>query len=152
MGFWYENCYLEEGMILWWKGRKIWLRKATAGGFFLVREWTKLWLMVGLPFSASGGMGEFLQFKQTTYITRLLTGPEIWHIMLFSQSALIPQLCLLFFQKLKHYTLENKQYSRKLFWVTVAVNVNAKDIESTLIPLVMIRVLINALIWLILDC
>ena len=70
--------------------------------------------------------------------------------MLFSQSALIPQLCLHFFQKLKYYTLENKDYSRKLFWV--AINVNAKEVKGTGSPLVKAKVFINALIWLILDC
>ena len=72
--------------------------------------------------------------------------------MLFSQSALIPQLCLHFFQKLKYNTLENKDYSRKLFWVAVAANVNAKEVKDTPSPLVKTRVFINALIWLILDC
>ena len=50
--------------------------------------------------------------------------------MLFSHSALIPQLCH-FFQKLKYYTLENKDYSRKLFWVAVAINVNAGEVKGT---------------------
>ena len=72
--------------------------------------------------------------------------------MLFSQSALIPQLCLHFFQKLKYYILENKEYSRKSFWVAVAVNVNAKEVKGTASPLVKTRIFINALIWLILDC
>ena len=138
------------------------MREATAGGFFLVEGWTKFWLMWGLPFSASGGWGvppiektlifRPLLFKQTTYISSVLTRTERWHIMLFSQSALIPQLCLHFFQKLKYYTLGNKDYSRKLFWVAVAINVNAKEVKRTVSPLVKARVFINALIWLILDC
>ena len=138
------------------------MREATAGSFFLVGGWTKFWLMWGLPFSASGDGGvppvekilifRLLLFKQTTYISRVLTRPERWHIMLFSQSALIPQLYLHFFQKLKYYTLGNKDYSRKLFWVAVAINVNAKEVKITVRPLVKGRVFINALIWLILDC
>ena len=125
--------------------------------------WTKFWLMEGLPFSASEGDGgvppvgetlifKLLSFKQITYITGVLTRSERWHIMLFSQSALIPQLRLHFFQKLKYYTLGNKDYSRKLFWVAVAINVNAKEVKRTVSPLVKARVFINALIWLILDC
>ena len=93
-----------------------------------------------------------LLFKQTNYITSVLARPERWHIMLFSQSALIPQLCLHFFQKLKYYTLGNKDYSRKLFWVAVAINVNAKEVKGTVSLLVKTRVFINVLIWLILDC
>ena len=93
-----------------------------------------------------------LLFKKTTYVTRVLTRPERWHIMLFSQSALIPQLCLHFFQKLKYYTLGNKDYSRKLFWVVVAINVSAKEVKSTISSLVKARVFIKVLIWLILDC
>ena len=50
--------------------------------------------------------------------------------MLFSHLALIPQLYLHFFQKLKYYTLGNKDYSRKLFWVAVAVNVNAGKVKA----------------------
>ena len=138
------------------------MRKATAGWFFLVGGWTKFWLMWGLPFSASGDGGvppvekilifRRLLFKQTTYISRVLTRPERWHIMLFSQSALIPQICLFFFQKLKYYILGNNDYSRKLFWVAVAINVNAKEVKGTVSVLVKVRVFINVLIWLILDC
>ena len=42
---------------------------------------------------------------------------ERWHKIskLISQSAQISQLYLHFFQKLKYYTLGNKDYSRKLF-------------------------------------
>ena len=56
--------------------------------------------------------------------------------MLFSHWALILQLCLHFFQKLKHYTLENKDYFRKLFWVVAAINANAGEVKSTVSPLV----------------
>ena len=48
--------------------------------------------------------------------------------MLNSKSALIPQLYMPFFQKLKCYTLRNKYYSRKLFWATIAVNINAGEV------------------------
>ena len=88
-----------------------------------------------------------LLFKQTTYISRVLTRPERWHIMLFSQSALIPQLCLHFFQKLKYYTLGNNDYSRKLLAVAVAINGNAKEVKGTVSPLVKARNFINVLIW-----
>ena len=67
--------------------------------------------------------------------------------MLFSQSALIPQLCLHFFQNLKYYTFGNKDYSRKLFWVVVAINVNAKEVKDTVSSLVKARFFINVLIW-----
>ena len=72
--------------------------------------------------------------------------------MLFSQSTLTPQLWLHYFQKVKYYTLGNKDYSRKLFWVVVAINVNAKEVKGTVSTLVKARLFINALIWLILDC
>ena len=65
--------------------------------------------------------------------------------------AVISQLCLHFFQKLKYYTLGNKDYSRKLFWVAVAINVNAKEVKRTVSLLAKATVFINALIWLILD-
>ena len=123
---------------------------------FSSRGMNKILAHVGTPIFSQLGMGEFPQqtslFKQTTYIRRVFTRPERSHIMLFSQSALIPQLCLHFFQKLKYYTLGNKNYSRKLFLVAVAINVNAKEFKRTVSPLVKARVFINALIWLILDC
>ena len=72
--------------------------------------------------------------------------------MLFSQSALIPQLYLHFFQKLKYYTFGKKDYSRKLFWVPVAINVNAKKVKGTVISLVKTRIFINAFVWFIIDC
>ena len=72
--------------------------------------------------------------------------------MLFSQSALIPQLYLHFFQKLKYYTFGKKDYSRKLFWVAVAINVNAKKVKGTVISLVKTRIFINAFVWFIIDC
>ena len=59
--------------------------------------------------------------------------------MLFSQSALIPQLCLHFFQILKYYTLVNKDYFRKLFGAAVAANVNVGEIKGTVRPLVKTR-------------
>ena len=59
--------------------------------------------------------------------------------MLFSQSALIPQLCLHFFQILQYYTLVNKDYFRKLFWAVVAVHVNAGEVDGTASPLVKTR-------------
>ena len=37
---------------------------------------------------------------------------------------------------MKYYTLENKDYSRKLFWVSVAINVNAGEVKGTVNPLV----------------
>ena len=108
--------------------------------------WKKFWLMLGLPDF------RLLLLKQTTYISRLSTRPERWHVMLFSQSALIPQLCLHFFQKLKYYTLGKKDYSRKLFWRAVAINVNSKKFKGTAISLAKIRVFINAFVWFIIDC
>ena len=110
---------------------------------------------VGTPLRTMAGktlIFRLLLFKQKTYITRVLTTPERWYIMLFSPSALIRQLCLQFFQKLKYYALGNKDYSRKLFWLVVAVNVNAKEVKGTVSSLVKTRVFINALTWLILDC
>ena len=59
-------------------------------------------------------------------ITRVLTSSERWHKVLFSQSALIPQLSLHSFQKLKYYTLGNEDYSTKLFWTTVAVSMRVR--------------------------
>ena len=122
--------------------------KNVAGGGYYRRNFSsggmnKIWLMADF---------RLLLFKETTCIKRILTRPERWHIMLFSQSALIHQLCLHFFQKLEYYTLGNKDYSRKLFWVVVAVNVNAKEVKGILRPLVKTRGFINALIWLIFDC
>ena len=51
--------------------------------------------------------------------------------MLISQSALISELYLHFFQKLKYYTLRNKGYSRKNFYALVTVIVNAANVRST---------------------
>ena len=56
--------------------------------------------------------------------------------MLFSQSALIRQLCLHLFQKLKYNSLGNKDYSRKLFWAVVTVNFNAEEVRGTVSHLV----------------
>ena len=104
-------------MNFWCEGINIWLRKATAGGFFLVGGMNKILAHVGTPnFQLVGDGGvlpvqktltfRLLLLKQTTYISRVLTKPKRWHIMLFSQSALIPQLCLHFFQKLKFLSLK----------------------------------------------
>ena len=57
-------------------------------------------------------------------------------LVLFSQLALIFQLYLHFFQKLKHHTLRNKDPSRKLFWAALAVVDNASDVWGILSPLV----------------
>ena len=51
--------------------------------------------------------------------------------MLFFQSALISQVCLHFFQELKYNSFEKKRTPRKLFWVTVTVNVNADEVKGT---------------------
>ena len=77
-------------------------------------------------------------FKQTTYISRVLTRPERSHKILFSQSALTPQICLRFSQKLKYFI--NKDCSRKL--VAVAINVNAREVKGTVSPLRNARVLL----------
>ena len=106
----------------------------------------------GVPSVEKTLIFKLLLFKQKTYISRVLTRPERWHIMLFSQSALIPQLYLHFFQKLKYYTLGNKEYYRKLFRAVLAINVNAKKVKGTVNPLVKGSVFVNGLIWLILDC
>ena len=55
--------------------------------------------------------------------------------MLFSHSALILQLYLHVFQKLKYYTLENKDYSGKEFSVAAAIIGNAGEVKSTVNPL-----------------
>ena len=57
-------------------------------------------------------------------------------LALFSQLALIFQLYLNFFQKLKHHTLGNKDPSRKLFWAALAVVHNASDVWGITSPLV----------------
>ena len=67
--------------------------------------------------------------------------------MLFSHWALIPQLCLHFFQKLKYYTLENKDYSWKLFWVVAAISVNAGEVKGTVSPLVKTRNKLSWVLW-----
>ena len=143
---------------------KIWLG-VYCRRIFLVKGWTIFWLMGGdsnfqlVGRWGSPPVGKTLIFRLTpylnnllNYLTTVLTSTEILHIMLLSYWDLIPQLCLHFFQKLKYYTLGNKDYSRKLFWVAVAINVNAKEVKRTVSPLVKARVFINALIWLILDC
>ena len=77
----------------------------------------------------------------------MLTSTEIWHIILFSHSALILPLCLHFFQKLKYYTLENKDYSWKLFWVVAAISVNAGEVKGTVSPLVKTRNKLSWVLW-----
>ena len=118
--------------------------------------WTKFWLMGGLQFSTSGEwgnppVGKTLIFRlisiYTTYVTMVFS-TEIWHIMLFSLWAIIPQLCLHLFQKLKYYTLENKDYFRKLFWVVAAINVNEGEVKGTLSLLVKIRNKPSWVLWL----
>ena len=51
--------------------------------------------------------------------------------MLFFQSALISQVRLHFLQELKYNSFEKKRTPRKLFWVTVTVNVNADEVKGT---------------------
>ena len=89
---------------------------------FFGEGWASFWLTGELPFSASGGnfphhlsrenpdlytypLLPFTLFKWTTYLHTYTyaTFPiyAVW-FMLFFQSALIPQLCLQFFQKLKY--------------------------------------------------
>ena len=60
--------------------------------------------------------------------------------MLFSQSALIFQLGLIF-KKLKYYTLRKENFSRKMFEVALAVNVavNAANIRGAVNPLIVSR-------------
>ena len=48
------------------------------------------WGNGGVPPVGKTLIFRLLLFKQTTYITRVLTRPERWCIMLLSQSALIP--------------------------------------------------------------
>ena len=48
------------------------------------------------------------------HIFGLFTSRERRHWTLFSQSALISQSCLHFFEKLKYYDLGNKDYSKKI--------------------------------------
>ena len=57
-------------------------------------------------------------------------------LALFSHLAVIFQLCLHFFEKLKHHTLGNKDHSRKLFWAVLAVTDHASDVWGIVSPLV----------------
>ena len=77
----------------------------------------------------------------------VLTSTEMWHSMLFSHSGLIPQLCLHVFQKMRYYALENKDYSRKLFWVVAAISVNACEVKGTVSPLVKTRNKLSGVVW-----
>ena len=63
--------------------------------------------------------------------------------MLFFPSALIPQLCLYFFQKLKYNSLGNKDYSRKKFWVLVTANVNADEVRGAISLLIEYKALVG---------
>ena len=139
---------------------KIWLG-VYCRRIFLVEGWTIFWLMGGdSNFQLVGRWGSLpvrktLIFRLTpylnnllNYLTTVLTSTEILHIMLLSYWDLIPQLCLHFFQKLKYYTLENKDYFRKLFWVVAAINVNAGEVTGTVSPLVKIRNKLSWVLWL----
>ena len=50
------------------------------------------------------------------------------------------------FSEIEILYLGNKHYSRKLFWVAVAVNVNVDEVKGTVSFLVKTRDFINALI------
>ena len=69
----------------------------------------------------------------------MLTSSERWLIALFSQPALISQLILIFFEKLKYHSLGHKDYSRKLFWAVVVVVDNTSDVWDIVSPLVVSR-------------
>ena len=132
LAFWYENWYLDGGWRIsrgdepLMRGNKNLVRGDYYRRIFSSGQMNKIFGHEGSPIFSYWGHGtvppvgetlifRLFLFKQTNYITSVLTRPERWHIMLFSQSALIPQLCLHFFQKLKYYTLGYKDYSRKLF-------------------------------------
>ena len=81
-------------------------------------HWKTMQFIKPLPlsFTASENI-EFLKYnlwKISGY--RVLTSTERWRIMLFSQLALIPQLCLQFFEKLKYHTLGKWKFS-SLFYM-----------------------------------
>ena len=103
----------------------------------------------GIPFLRSGGnfphppsrensglyTYSYLRYLNEHLITRVLTCPERRYIKLFFQSALISQLCLHFFQKLKYNIFGKKDYSLKLFWVAVTIKVNTDEVKDTVITL-----------------
>ena len=77
----------------------------------------------------------FLCWKENLH-NQGVNSHERWHKIskLISQSALISQLYLHFFQKLKYYTLRNKVYSRKLFklWQLLLSNLMMRHYEASL--------------------
>ena len=77
----------------------------------------------------------FLCWKENLH-NQGVNSHERWHKIskLISQSALISQLYLHFFQKLKYYTLGNKDYSRKLFslWQLSLSNLLMRRYEASL--------------------
>ena len=111
----------------------------------------------------------FLYLKENLH-NQGVNSHERWHKIskLISQTALISQLYLHFFEKLKYYTLGNKDYSRKLFrlWQLSLSNLLMRRYEAFL------RIkeqspqgfhgrvyrnhnslsVFKTLIWLILDC
>ena len=77
----------------------------------------------------------FLYWKEYLH-NQGVNSHERWHKIskLISQSALISQLYLAFFQKLKYYTFGNKDYSRTLFrlWQLSLSNVLMRHYETSL--------------------
>ena len=77
----------------------------------------------------------FLYWKEYLH-NQGVNSHERWHKIskLISQSALISQLYLALFQKLKNYTLGNKDYSRTLFrpWQLSLSNVLMRHYETSL--------------------
>ena len=111
----------------------------------------------------------FLYWKENVH-NQGVNSHERWHKIskFISRSALISHLYLAFFQKLKYYTLGNKDYSRTLFrlWQRSLSNVLMRHYETS--PRIQeqspqgfhgliyrnqtsLRVF-KTLIWLILDC
>ena len=58
----------------------------------------------------------YILYIHYIHISGLFISLHRWHII-FSESALISQLCLQFFEKLWCYTLGNKDYSKNYFVV-----------------------------------
>ena len=90
-------------MNLWW-GIKNWLGEATAGRYFLVGQWTKFWLVGGLPFSATGGMVEFPQQGKPwsldfSYLK--LVSAIFYHFFIFHQMIALQKLWKMFFSSSK---------------------------------------------------
>ena len=77
----------------------------------------------------------FLYWKENLH-NQCVDSHERWHKIskLISQSVLISQLYLHFFQKLKYYTLGNKDYSKKLFrlWQLSLSNLLMRCYEASL--------------------